>query len=141
MHQVLYKVLQVCSIRMEFWHPSLLLSDSLLRAISLNLGKASGKSDPELHYKERKKCDMVVRRWEVVPNRNDSSDKSLQKGRVSLSQGTTDLSASETDRRPELTSRMGRYRKIFTTHPSPGTSGQCLSNPPPQISLKVEESK
>ena len=98
MHCVLYKVIQVCSIRMEFWHPSLLLSDSLFRVNSLNLGKASGKSDPELHYKERK-CDVVVRRWEVVPNQNDSLDNSLQKGRVSPSQGTTDLSASEADRR------------------------------------------
>ena len=81
MHCVLYTVTQVCSIRMEFWHPSLLLSDSLFRVNSLNLGKASGKSDPEWHYKERKKCDVVVRRWDVVPNQNDSLDNSLQKGK------------------------------------------------------------
>ena len=58
-----------------------------------------------------------------------------RKGRVSPSQGTTDLSASEADRRWEPTTQMGRHCKVFTTLPSPGTSGQCLTNPPtPDVS-------
>ena len=41
----------------------------------------SGKNDLEQHYKERKRCDVAVRRWEVVPDISDSLDKDLEEGK------------------------------------------------------------